>query len=236
MQVIKKGSLYQLAFMPRFFPVNCYMVEEESSLTLVDTALPYSWTGILQVAEQIGKPITKIVLTHGHGDHVGSLDTLKEKLPSVETYISKRDARLLKGDRSLDPTEPETPIRGGVPKDVRTTPDFLLEDGDEVGSLVAISTPGHTPGSMSFIDKRTLALIAGDAFQTRGGMAVSGQIRPTFPFPAMATWNKEVAIESANKLLGFNPSLLAVGHGKMIDQPNHLIDRAIQEANEHVNK
>ena len=38
-------------------------------------------------------------------------------------------------------------------------------------------TPGHTPGSMSFLDIRNKALIVGDAFQTRGGTAVSGQMK-----------------------------------------------------------
>ncbi|MES9793628.1 MBL fold metallo-hydrolase, partial [Priestia megaterium] len=38
--------LYQLTFLPRFFPVNCYLVEEKDSLTLIDAALPYSASGI----------------------------------------------------------------------------------------------------------------------------------------------------------------------------------------------
>lgn len=229
MRVIKEGYLYQLTFMPRFFPVNCYFIEEEDGLTLIDAALPYSAKPILQAAEKIGKPIKRIVLTHAHGDHIGALDELKAKL-NVPVYISARDSRLLAGDTSLDSTEPQTPILGGVPKNIKTKPDMLLNEGDEIGSLLAISTPGHTPGSISLLDQRTDMLIAGDAFQTRGGTAVSGVTIPWFPFPAMATWNKEAALQSARKIQELKPTLLAVGHGELLMNPAAPIEKAIQKA------
>jgi glyoxylase-like metal-dependent hydrolase (beta-lactamase superfamily II) len=230
MKITRMGSVYQLSFLPRFFPVNCYLVEQNDGLTLIDAALPFSKNGIVEAARQIGKPITRIVLTHAHDDHVGSLDALKETLPHVPVYISARDARLLSGDVSLDPGEPNTPIRGGVPKKLKTRADVTLADGDRVGSLLAVAVPGHTPGSMAFLDTRSRALIAGDAMQTRGGAAVSGQIKPLFPFPALATWNKQAALASARKLRECRPTLLAVGHGRMLDDPLKAIDSAIQAA------
>ena len=48
MKLTKEGFLYQLAFMPSVFPVNCYFVEEEESLTLIDAALPYNAEGIIR--------------------------------------------------------------------------------------------------------------------------------------------------------------------------------------------
>ncbi|NKE06977.1 MBL fold metallo-hydrolase [Mesobacillus selenatarsenatis] len=235
MRVIKEGYLYQLTFMPRVFPVNCYFIEEEDGLTLIDAALPNSAKAILQAAEKIGKEIKRIVLTHAHGDHIGALDELKAKL-DVPVYISARDSRLLAGDTSLDSTEPQTPIRGGIPKNIKTRPDILMKEGDEIGSLRAISTPGHTPGSMSFIDQRTNILIAGDAFQTRGGTAVSGVTIPWFPFPAMATWNKDTALQSARKIMELKPALLAVGHGELLRNPAAYIEKAIHKAEEAFTK
>lgn len=230
MKITPIQNLYQLSFMPRLFPVNCYLVEEADGLTLVDAAMPFSTKGIMRAAEQIGKPITRIVVTHAHEDHVGALDALKAAMPDVPVYISDRDARLLAGDKSLAPEEPNEPVRGGVPKNVRTRPDVLLADGDRIGSLVAVAAPGHTPGLMAFLDTRTGSLIAGDAFQTRGGIAVSGQVRPWFPFPALATWSKRVSLDSARKLQKLNPTLLAVGHGPMLNAPAAAIANAIAAA------
>lgn len=230
MRRTKYGQLIQLSFMPRLFPVNCYLVEEEEGVTLIDAALPYSANGILQAVQEIGKPLTRIVLTHVHDDHVGALDVLKTRFPEIPVYVSARDARLMEGDVSLDPGEPATPIRGGVPKKLASRADVTFTDGERIGSLLAVAAPGHTPGSFALLDTRSGALIAGDAFQTRAGIAVSGTVRPLFPFPALATWHKETALASARKLAGLKPSLLAVGHGPVLEQPAAAIAKAIAAA------
>lgn len=230
MRITKIGTVFQLSFMPRIFPVNCYLVEEENELTLIDAALPFSTKGIIDAAKSIGKPITRIVLTHAHNDHIGALDSLKELLPNAQVSISSRDALLLDGNSSLLPNEKNTPIRGGVPKNIKTKPDLLLENGDRIGSLEVIATPGHTPGSITLFDTRNRSLIAGDALITRGKVVVSGLMNPLFPFPALATWDKHIALESAKKLIGYKPSLLAVGHGNMLEQPRTKMEQAIAEA------
>jgi glyoxylase-like metal-dependent hydrolase (beta-lactamase superfamily II) len=230
MRMTREKTVVQLTYLPKVFPVNCYLVEEEDSLTLVDAALPNNVKAILQAAKQLGKPINRIVLTHAHADHIGSLDALKELLPNVQVYISKRDARLLSGDQTLDSNEPNVPIRGALPKNVRTKPDVLLVDGDRVGSLLAVAAPGHTPGSMAFLDTRNDILIVGDAFQTRAGVAVSGQVKLLFPFPAMATWDKQTSLETARRLRNLEPSLIASGHGNMLLQPKRLLEKAIAKA------
>ena len=221
--------------MASVFPVNCYLVEEEDGLTLIDAALPYSMKAILKAAETIGKPITKIIITHAHEDHVGALDKIKEVLPDVPVYISVRDNRIMHGDTSLDEHEHQTPIKGGVPKKLKTRANILLKEGDLIGSLAAIETPGHTPGSMSFIDSRSKALIAGDAYQTRGGIAVAGDIVPWFPFPAFGTWSKETSLASAMKLVSYQPKLLAVGHGEMLENPAGEMEKAIKRFEQKLN-
>src|SRR5690606_6144636 len=125
---------------------------------------------------------------------------------------------------------PTDPIRGGFVRKLKTTPDKLIYDGDHIGSLIAIAAPGLTPGRMAFFDTRHDIMIAGDPFQTRGGIAVSGIMRPTFPYPAMATWSKEVALQTARKLRAYEPRVLAVGHGNMMHDAAVQIDRAIADA------
>jgi glyoxylase-like metal-dependent hydrolase (beta-lactamase superfamily II) len=158
---------------------------------------------------------------------VGSLDALHAALPGAQVAISERDARFLTGDKSLDPSEPQVPLRGGYPI-CTTKPELLLHEGDRISSLEAIATPGHTPGHLAFLDTRDRAVIAGDAFQTLGGVAVSGTFKILFPLPALATWHKGLALQSARKLLALQPSVLTVGHGRMLRDPQVAMERAIR--------
>ena len=67
----------------RFNSVNCYLVRESEGLTLVDTALAAARI-IREAARHLGQPIRRILLTHAHLDHVGSLDALKKLMPDAQ--------------------------------------------------------------------------------------------------------------------------------------------------------
>jgi glyoxylase-like metal-dependent hydrolase (beta-lactamase superfamily II) len=230
MRVTYHGDhLIQLTRYPRVFPVNYYLVREDGSLTLVDAGLGGGAEAILAAARALGLPIQRIVLTHAHGDHIGSLDALHQLLPAAEIMVSARDARFLAGDMRLDPEEPQSKLRGWY-QTIATRPSRLLADGDHIGSLQVVSAPGHTPGHIALFDPRDGTLIAGDAFQTRAGVAVAGTVRPLFPFPAMATWHRPAALSSARRLRALEPARLAVGHGEVLERPLAAIDRAIDVA------
>lgn len=209
--------------------MNCYLVIEDDGLTLVDSTMSSPADDVAALVKELGKELRRVTLTHAHGDHVGGVAGVRQRFPGVEISIGARDARILAGDKSLLPVEPQTPVKGYFVK-IDWKPDRLLDPGDRVGSLQVVAAPGHTPGHVAFLDLRDRGLIAGDAFQTRGGMAVSGVLRPLFPFPAMATWNKHSALTSAVALRALQPSLLAIGHGEALKQPAALMDRAIETA------
>ena len=230
MKITRLGSnLVQLTRYPAFFPMNCYLVQEDDGLTLVDSTTSSPADDLTKVAQEIGKDLRRIVLTHAHGDHVGGVAGVRLRFRDVEVSIGERDSRLLAGDKTLLEGEPQTEVKGYFVK-VEWKPDRLLKPGDRVGSLQVIASPGHTPGHIAFLDTRDRSLIAGDAFQTRGGIAESGVLKPLFPFPAMATWNKQSALVSATSLRELEPSLLAVGHGRAVRGPAAAMDRAIEEA------
>jgi glyoxylase-like metal-dependent hydrolase (beta-lactamase superfamily II) len=209
-------------------PINSYFVREDDGLTLVDANLPGRATRIVEIALGLELPIRRIVLTHAHMDHTGSLDAICELLPSADVFIGARESRLLEQNFSLDRTEPQQKIRGRFAP-VKTKPS-LLDPGDHVLSLRALSTPGHTPGHFCFFDERNGALLAGDALQTAGGLAVSGDTRLLFPFPGIFTWDKRLALESARLLRDLNPTCLATGHGPVMQLPLARLDRAIRRA------
>jgi glyoxylase-like metal-dependent hydrolase (beta-lactamase superfamily II) len=217
----------------RLFFFNTYLVREDDGLTLIDTGMPGSAPGIMAAAQALDAPVRRIVLTHAHADHVGSLDALAALLPDVEVLVSARDARIMAGDKSLDAEEAQMPLKGSYPT-VQTKPTRLLTDGDTVGSLVALATPGHTPGHLAFFDPRDGSLIAGDAYTTQAGLSTAGTLRILFPFPAMATWHKARGIESAEKLAALKPARLVTGHGSVLNTPDAAMRGAIQEAQQKV--
>jgi glyoxylase-like metal-dependent hydrolase (beta-lactamase superfamily II) len=144
----------------------------------------------------------------------------------VEVLISTRDARFLRGDKSLDPAEQQGKTRGGYPQ-IKTQPTRTIEAGERIGSLEAIASPGHTPGHLAFLDTRDKSLIAGDVFTTIGGMSTSAKMTFPFPFAAMATWHAPTELQSARELRGLDPSRLAVGHGKVVENPAEQMEAAI---------
>jgi glyoxylase-like metal-dependent hydrolase (beta-lactamase superfamily II) len=229
-KIIRHGdNLVQITRFPLLFPINCYLVREDEGWTLIDTGIPRGAKRLLAIARELGAPIVRIALTHAHLDHAGSLDALARSLPDAEILVGARDARFLAGDRSLDPGEPRVKLRGNFAK-ATTHPTRTLVDGDMVGSLRVVAAPGHTPGQIAFYDTRDGSLIAGDAFQTRGGLAVAGVIRPLFPFPVLGTWHLPTALATAETLRELNPSRLAVGHGAVLERPADRLDAAIATA------
>src|SRR3954451_23081159 len=219
----------QITRVSRFGFVNAYLVDEEDGLTLIDTMLPKSGKVVLAKAEELGRPIVRIALTHAHGDHIGSLDELAAQIPDAEVSISVRDARLLAGDKTLDPGEPEDKLRGSYPG-AKTRPGRTLVPGDRVGSLEVIAAPGHTPGHVSFMDTRDRTLYCGDAFTTIGGVATTAKMNLRFPFATLATWHRPTELDTARALRKLDPARLAPGHGKVVEAPGAEMDRAIADA------
>ena len=215
-----------LSRISRFGFVNAYLVTEDDGLTLVDTMIPRSAKAILRAADELGAPIVRIALTHAHGDHIGSLDELAAALPGVEVLISARDARLLDKDKSVDPGEPQSKVRGSLPG-AKTRPTRTLAAGDTVGSLEVVAAPGHTPGHVAFLDRRDATLLCGDTFTTIGRVATTNRVRLPFPLASMATWDGPTDLESARALRALEPARLAPGHGKVVDAPLAAMDAAI---------
>ena len=202
----------------RFGIVNVHLVAEEDGLTVIDTAIAGSAKAVLAAASELGAPIVRILLTHAHSDHVGSLDKLAAAVPDAEVLISGREARLLGKDRTMDPGEPDAKLRGGFPG-TKTRPTRTIEPGERVGSLEVVAAPGHTPGHIALLDTRDRTLLCGDAFSTLGGVETCARLNPRFPLPALATWHRPTALASAGPRQGGRIPARGDGRG---DRPGRV--------------
>jgi len=203
--------------------VNAFLVREDDGFTLVDTTTGGAADKLIEAARTAGGAIRRIALTHGHGDHVGSLDALEGKL-GVEVLMPELDARIHAGEKVVD-----RKLTGSWPK-LETVPGVRLNAGDRVGSLEVIAAPGHSPGHVAFLDTRDRTLIAGDTYTTIGSTQVSNHFYWRFPLAAMATFDKAQDLESAQALRALNPAVLVVGHGPAVRDPGAAMDRAIARA------
>jgi glyoxylase-like metal-dependent hydrolase (beta-lactamase superfamily II) len=205
--------------------VNAYLVREPDGFTLVDTTVGGAADGLLKAARELGGEIRRIALTHGHGDHVGSLDALREQLGDrVEVLMGELDARIHAGEHVV-----EGKLRGSWPK-LATKPDTRLKGGERIGSLEVVSSPGHSPGHVAFLDTRDRALLGGDTFTTYWRAEVPNRMLQRFPLATMGTQDRGEVVESASVLRALDPTVLAIGHGPAIHSPTDAMDAAISRA------
>lgn len=221
MRVTRIEHIHQLTFYSPILPINVQLIEKELGFVLIDSGLSQNAKAISSYIAQQDKPLLAILLTHVHGDHIGGVDHILTEHPHAELYVSRRDARLLEGDYSLDADERAIKIKGSLPK-IKSVPDRLLDPGERLFGLRVHLAAGHTPGSIAYFEEKDRLLFAGDAFQSHGGVAVAGDIRLLFPLPGLATWDKSAAVEHAERLIDLAPRYTFVGHGRPIEGTHRL--------------
>jgi glyoxylase-like metal-dependent hydrolase (beta-lactamase superfamily II) len=215
----------------RLGAMNCFLVRETdestgNSYTLIDANLKGSEDDILKAAGSVA--IRRILLTHPHVDHVGSVDALMIAISGLELISSERSIPILQipPDLSLRPGE-VGPIRGGTPG-IHSKVTRAVAEGDRVGSLLVIDTPGHIHGHQSFLDERDGTLYSGDQFASLGRFVITG-FSPWW-FPLRAFSNREQARETAIKLQSYPLQRIVCGHGKILTGGSNLIQQAIDRA------
>lgn len=206
--------------------INAYLVREDDGLTLIDGLMGNQTKKILAAAKTLGAPITRVLLTHAHPDHTGSIDKLLAAVPTAELIVGKRESKILNSKPRTETGEPKgllLPQSGGV----KTVPHRLIDDGDTVGSLQVHAAPGHSLGQLAYLDARDGTLICGDAFSTVGGVATTAERYWKFPMPGAFTWHRPTALETARRLRALDAKRLAPGHGAVVESPGAAMDAAI---------
>ena len=137
---------------------NCYLIEDNGEALIVDPSA--SASAILRALREDGCTPVGILLTHGHFDHIMSVDTLRAAEPDLKVYIHEADAPML-----TDPDKNGFAFFFGQDRAWKLA-DILLVDGDEipVGQSVftVVHTPGHSPGSSCFLCAEEKVMFTGD--------------------------------------------------------------------------
>ncbi|UCB42359.1 MAG: MBL fold metallo-hydrolase [Dehalococcoidales bacterium] len=195
---------------------NLFVIAEEE-LTLIDTGLPGSSTGIAAFVRRIGRSvdeISSIIITHNHIDHIGAVPELC-RFNDIEIIAHKADLA------GFD-TAPSYPH--GVRRLLKIPflhrvrrrfvlgadeVDIQLEGGEALrllGGLRVVPTPGHTPGSICLYAPGQKLMFVGDALQRR---------RKKLRLPAkMVSTDLVAAVDSVKKMAELDLDIICFGHGK----------------------
>lgn len=137
---------------------NVYVVYDEARREAVVVDPADRGADIYEAITNAGLSVAGILLTHGHFDHISGVNELRSK-SGCRVYASADEKELLS-----DPKLNESVGMGR--KEVTVTADVELSDGEkiEIGGLefLAISTPGHTAGGMSYYLEADKTLYCGD--------------------------------------------------------------------------
>ena len=157
-------ELYNL--FPGSWNSNCYVLisgeqGEKRTAAVVDPSADKDT--ILRFIQGKNAVLESIILTHGHFDHVESVDTLRDATDAV-VCIHKDDNEMLSDGR-------KNAYAFFFGEDRRWRPaERLLEDGDQLSvgkeTLKVISTPGHSKGSICLLCGNIL--ITGDTIFANG--------------------------------------------------------------------
>jgi glyoxylase-like metal-dependent hydrolase (beta-lactamase superfamily II) len=167
---------------------------------VVDTGTGYNtWEILKQIGDKVPlKEIKSIVLTHMHFDHIGGSETFA-KATGARIFISEKDGEFV---RKKDKRSTAFESSFSDMPDIDMSP---LKEGDEIGPLRVIETPGHTSGSICLYEPEEKLLFTGDTVFADG-----------FGRYDLPTGNREALKSSIKKLASLDVRVIYPGHGDTI--------------------
>lgn len=200
--------------------VHAFLLETGGELLLVDTLFEGDAHLVLEALQRLGRSpgdLRRIAITHAHRSHLGGLAALK-RASGATVYAHRWEADIVAGDRraqavSILPHQSLKliPFQLGLwldlPRHDRCPVDELLDEGDALGPLQVLHSPGHSPGHLTFWWPERGFLIAGDGVATWPNLCAGWKA-----FNLNHVQHKT----SLGRLATFEPRIVGVGHGDPI--------------------
>jgi hydroxyacylglutathione hydrolase len=196
--------------------VNCYLVETDAGYILIDTGGSNKRTELERELLSAGcRPgsLNLIVLTHGDFDHSGNAAYLRKEFGARIAMHSDDSGMVERGDMFGNRqkgnnflTRMLVPILFGFGKSERFTPDFYLDEGDDLSDYGfdarVLHIPGHSKGSIGIL--------------TAGGDLFCGDLLENTDGPVLNSIMDDLAAANASveKLKGLKISTVYPGHGE----------------------
>lgn len=235
--------------------VNVYLIREDP-VTLIDVG-PKTSEAARVLREKLNrngvdfKDVRRIVLTHAHEDHCGLAKKVRDEAKDAEILVHEWETGHLFG-RLAREEHHALMVRAGVPDDVFREMQALyseislltdaLDDGEfstlsdeqeiafERGSFKVIHTPGHTPGSCSFVRESNRTLICGDCVLKRitpNPIVSPDPVVPERRFRSLAEY-----LVSLAKIRSYHPTMVYGGHGEPISDFEEIFNRYVRAIDE----
>lgn len=235
--------------------VNVYLIKEDP-ITLIDVGpkTPAAAKALRSKLKENGVEISdirRIVLTHAHEDHCGLAKQTRDEAKNAEILVHDWESGHLFG-RLSNEIHHSLMRRAGVPDNVFRELQSMysevnlltdaLDDGEfgplvddmelefASGSLRVLHTPGHTPGSCSFVREANRTLICGDCVLKRitpNPVMSPDPIDPEKRFPSLAEY-----LVSLARLRSFSPTLAYGGHGEPVTDFDEIFNRYVRSIEE----
>ena len=235
--------------------VNVYLIKEDP-LTLVDVG-PKTSEAARVLHEKLKQngvgfaDIRRILLTHAHEDHCGLAKQVRDEAKNAEIFIHPWETGHLFG-RLAREEHRKLMHRAGVPDEVFVEMQEMyarislltdaLKDGEfsafddgqeiefETGTLKVLHTPGHTPGSCSFLREANRTIIAGDCVLKRitpNPIVAPDPINNDLRFRSLGEY-----LVSLAKIRSYSPTLIYGGHGEPITDFEEIFNRYVRAIDE----
>jgi glyoxylase-like metal-dependent hydrolase (beta-lactamase superfamily II) len=201
-------------------PVTVWAVADGQGVTLVDAGFPFMAKSILKFIEGLGAgPLQRILLTHGHSDHTGSVKGILGNKP-VPVYAHRIEIPYMEGDLPYPRRKkPEFNVAKGLAQPLAESPDGRLA---AVAGLTPYLTPGHSPGHVVYYHEQDQVLLAGDLFTAK-----RGKLRRPMP---LFTADMAEAVRSSAIVQQLKPRRLEVCHGEPVFEPADQLHEYLQTA------